>query len=196
MKNGMMMNRSWWFVAGLVGWVALLAGAGAASGAGVIEPVVLPVAAQLQGAPALVDAVERGDDEVVSVLLSNGASPETTDHRSRTLLMLAALNGKPTIVAMLIKLKANANAHADGLTPLIAAAIWGDPEIVTLLIKAGAKINDDAGLHHSTPVSYARVALQAAPAKRPARSARGSLEFAAKPDYEAVIKLLVAAGAK
>lgn len=190
----MVKARGWLFVAGLVGWVALLAGA--ASGAGVVGPVVLPVATQHQGGAALVDAVERGDDEVVSVHLSNGVSPETTDHRGRTLLMLAALNGKSTIVAMLIKLKANANARADGLTPMIAAVIWGDPETVTLLIKAGANVNDDAGLHHSTPISYARVALQAAPAKRPARSARGSLEFAARPDYEAVIKLLVAAGAK
>jgi ankyrin repeat protein len=191
----MVMNRSGLFMAGLVGWVALLPGTWAASGAGVVEPAVQAVAAHPQGAPALVDAVERGDNELVSVLLSKGANPETTDHRGRTLLMLAALHGKPALVAMLIELKANANALADGLTPMIAAAMWGDPETVALLIKAGANVNYDAG-YYSTPISYARTALQVAPAKRPARSAQGALEFAAKADYEAVIRLLVAAGAK
>ncbi|MDR2081990.1 MAG: ankyrin repeat domain-containing protein [Campylobacteraceae bacterium] len=68
------------------------------------------------------------------------------DHKGNSLLMLAAYNGNPETVKMLIDMGADVNLKNDrGQTPLAGVCFKGYLDIVKLLVENGAKIDEDNG---------------------------------------------------
>ena len=108
---------------------------------------------------ALIEAVKRGLSKEVQLLLAQGADPnarEAVPYKPRvddnvsakgpppaiTVLMLAAAQGDPEIVKLLLQKGAQVNGQGEaGFTPLIEAVRSNHPAIVMLLLKSGAKPN-------------------------------------------------------
>jgi hypothetical protein len=83
---------------------------------------------------SLVTAAESGNLERVEQLLRSGISPEQTDARGRTALLIATLRGDVPMVRRLLASGARADVVAeDGDTPLAAARRRGPPELVRML---------------------------------------------------------------
>lgn len=108
-------------------------------------------------------ASEKGQVEVVRLLLDGGARIDTKDDKTRTALMYAAKNGHADVVRVLLSKGANPNARNDypreyfrlhGSSPhtykdnqvsaLMYAAGGGHTEVVSILIAAGARVNAKA----------------------------------------------------
>lgn len=98
-------------------------------------------------------ASELGNIHIVSLLLNNGASPNSISVASP--LYLAAAKGYSEIVSTLINAGADVHfTHEDGLTPLFEAASRGHLKVVELLIEAGANPNS-VDNYENKPISYA-----------------------------------------
>jgi ankyrin repeat protein len=91
-------------------------------------------------------AAKHGHADVVSALLTAGASYEATDADGSKPLLLAAHFGKTTCCEILMAAGADPNLfhpnrrYPDGL-PLIEAAMFGHHEAVTSLLKGGAHVD-------------------------------------------------------
>ncbi len=85
-------------------------------------------------------AVKQGDIEKVKTGLDVGADIEEKNPADgRTALMLAAVQGRAPLVALLIQRGAKIEAQDDdGITPLMWAAFGGSADAVRALKKAGA----------------------------------------------------------
>ncbi|XP_022255135.1 protein TANC2-like [Limulus polyphemus] len=82
--------------------------------------------------------------KVSRLLLLAGANPDyrTSQLNNAPLLVIAAHQGYPDMVSLLLEFGADPNATAsDGLSPLCTASKQGYLEIVCLLLNKGAKIN-------------------------------------------------------
>lgn len=87
-------------------------------------------------------SAERGDTETLNLLLTAGASPNTTDPKGWNALMLATMHGQTGAVRTLIANGADANDKNEaGGTPLMMAAIKGQQEIIQSLLHGGAHVN-------------------------------------------------------
>ena len=97
------------------------------------------------GDTALIFAAKRGYDNILDLLLQEGADPNLRNFKERTPLMEATKRGKANIVTKLLEidsLKKNINAQdKDGDTALIFAAKRGSDDIMDLLLQAGADPN-------------------------------------------------------
>ena len=92
------------------------------------------------GDAALHMVVKRRDMTWVNYLLAKGANPNVEDRDGNTPLILAAAQGFPDAVRVLIEFKANVNArNRAGETPLIKAVQTLNATIVRQLMEAGAK---------------------------------------------------------
>lgn len=90
----------------------------------------------------LTAAVEGKSNEVVSLLLSEGANPNLRDDNGHLPLTLASRDGSSEIVSLLLAAGANvAKKDEFGLPPLHWAAREGHLGIVELLISGGAPVN-------------------------------------------------------
>lgn len=58
-------------------------------------------------APALINAVRNGREEIANFLLENGADPDLTDEFGETALHFAAMNNHPRLVKLLLRYGAN-----------------------------------------------------------------------------------------
>lgn len=88
-------------------------------------------------------AIEKGNPELVALLLKNGADVNAI-HKDGwfTPLFSAVEQGNPEIVALLLKHGADVHAvDQNEFTPLFNAVHKGNSEIVALLIKHGADVN-------------------------------------------------------
>ena len=108
-------------------------------GAGAVLAVVLAVGA----APpqdGLLDAAKRGDADAVRALLEDGADPDFTRGDGLTALHVAAREGYPEIVDLLIGAGAETGAttRIGDYTPLHLAGGAGHAEVVGALLDAGA----------------------------------------------------------
>jgi ankyrin repeat protein len=85
-------------------------------------------------------ACMENDLEMVEILLARGAPVDHLDNMGRTALHLAAQNGNPEMVRLLIDRKADVNvrSHVRPETPRTLAAQGGQAEVVELLLAAGA----------------------------------------------------------
>ena len=94
------------------------------------------------GWPAITGASRDGHQDVVKLLLANGASPDLPSKTtSETALMRAAANGHLHIVDLLLKSGADVNATDNsGFTPLMKAAYAGMKDMVKLLISRGSDV--------------------------------------------------------
>uniref|UniRef100_A0A3B3H857 Uncharacterized protein n=1 Tax=Oryzias latipes TaxID=8090 RepID=A0A3B3H857_ORYLA len=78
-----------------------------------------------------------GKQDIVQLLLTNGADPDATTNSGYTPLHLAAREGHKDIAAALL----DQGANLSGITPLHLAAQEGSVDIVTLLLARGSPIN-------------------------------------------------------
>jgi uncharacterized protein len=99
----------------------------------------------------LIDAVKAGDSASARLRLAAGASADSRDGESTTVLMLAAHAGDLTMVKVLIESGADVNACDErGWSPL-AKAVYnpelkrGFADVVQALIDAGANIESAIG---------------------------------------------------
>lgn len=92
-----------------------------------------------QGYTLLLLATYRGNNEVASYLIDNGANINLTTGFG-TIVMAAIVKKNTAILEKLIAAKADINAADEkGVTPLMLAVQFQQAETVALLLKSGAK---------------------------------------------------------
>ncbi len=93
------------------------------------------------GYNALIAASEYNQEDIVKLLLNNGANVNLTSEHGITPLFVASVNGHENIVKLMLKNGANANfANNRGITPLMEASANGHKNIVELLLNNGADV--------------------------------------------------------
>ncbi|MEX2381696.1 MAG: ankyrin repeat domain-containing protein [Opitutales bacterium] len=101
------------------------------------------------------DYARQGETSELEPMLDAGLSPNLADHKSNSLLMLAAYNGNLETARLLLSRGAEVDHRNDrGQTPLGGVAFKGYPELIDLLIEAGAEVDADNG-GGMTPYLYA-----------------------------------------
>lgn len=172
---------------------------------------------------ALIRAAEHGHTAIVQVLLEAGADVDHVDRSKKTALLHAAYKGHAPVVQALLAFQGDAPAPDDhtttaGETALLLAAKFGQHEVVEVLLAAGAG-TEMVDAVEITPLQYAAEAghaptvelLLAAGAQVNRRTAKGSTALlmaatttvglsplhlrVARPDFPAVVRALVHAGA-
>ena len=101
----------------------------------------------------LVEAVHKGDPQVLERLIKDGADVNARDRNANTPLASAALLGDVPAVRMLLDHGADLNAPGSfGAPPLVLACMAGSPEIVKMLLDKGAdtSFRDILGKNAST----------------------------------------------
>ena len=151
----------------------------------------------------LLNATKLGDDREVAQLVARGMDVNSTDQSGNSLLILAAREDQPKVVAELIRqpgIKLDAR-NAAGDTALMLASLRGHTEIVDQLLKAGASFNSEgwnpllyAAFEGKLPVVELLLAKGASvDALAPNKST--PLMFAARNGHEDVVARLLKAGA-
>ena len=114
-------------------------------------------AAQGDGMTALHWAAQKGDTELVAMLLSAGASVRaTTRLGGYTPMHLASQAGHPRVVAALLAAGSPADVRtATGASPLMLAARSGSVDTATRLIENGADINAKESTYGQTALMVA-----------------------------------------
>lgn len=108
-----------------------------------------------QGRPPLFHAATFGYLEVAQALIDEGARVDYADPSGLTPLMVAALNGPPAMVELLLSKGAPVDVSAGGATPLTEATRKGDPLVLRALLEAGADPNAPMP-DGDAPVCYAQ----------------------------------------
>jgi serine/threonine-protein phosphatase 6 regulatory ankyrin repeat subunit B len=103
------------------------------------------------GRTALYHAADRGHEETVAFLLSQGANVDSTDHIGMTPFMAAAWSGHVGVVKMLLQHMGGQGlnqADREGRTALYCASELGHEETATLLLSQGARVDatDEDGM--------------------------------------------------
>jgi len=157
------------------------------------------------GATPLAGAAQRGQVEVMTFLLANGADPNEQAPGGENPLTFAAGMGKRDCVRILLDKGADAKYSFNGFNAL-SASLWNpDPEIVRMLLAAGADatIESDNGwniLHRlaqqDVPVEIAEI-LVAAGADVNAKNADGDtpLTVACERGRTDLVKYFISKGA-
>jgi ankyrin repeat protein len=115
-------------------------------------------AAQGDGMTALHWAADRGDAQMVEMLVYGGANVAAVTRIGQyTPLHLASRAGNAAVVAALLKAGASASARTtnSGVTPLHLAATAGSAETIALLIDRGADVNAKETEWGQTPLIFA-----------------------------------------
>lgn len=109
------------------------------------------------GETPLIIAAALGSDEIVGILLENGAQINLKDKKqSATALHAAAMKGKVNTARLLLQKGADVNARAhDDLTPLLIAVLAVNGELVKLLVDAGADLEAQDKAHGVTALHIA-----------------------------------------
>lgn len=97
----------------------------------------------------LVDAVLKGDSELVYLMLKKGAIVTGLMRGKDTVLHIAASRGDSSLVRLLVNAGVNVNAEADGVMALHCAAQRGHDEVVRILLENQASVDtplDDPAL--------------------------------------------------
>jgi ankyrin repeat protein len=104
----------------------------------------------------LTAAVKGGNKEVVTLLISSGATIDFTNDDGDTALDIAARSGKKDIVELLLKSGAKIDVgRKDGKTALFLAVEAGKGDVVEPLVAAGAKV--DASFKYAVEHQHERV---------------------------------------
>jgi ankyrin repeat protein len=108
--------------------------------AALLFPLIRRLTAKKTGA-ALIDAINRGDAEMLEKLLARGVPADATnDLLGRTPLIIATMNGHVALVRILLSRGASVSKiDMEGWTAMRYARGFGYTEIVELLAAAGAR---------------------------------------------------------
>ena len=87
----------------------------------------------------LILAVRSGNEDIVSLLLNNGANVGTCDAESLTPLHIAAIKGNTATAMLLVKEGADINAVSCGFTPLNLAEFNDNSEVASYLESIASK---------------------------------------------------------
>lgn len=146
----------------------------------------------------LTTAVSMGDVGLVQMLLDRGASANSKSFGGVTPLQQAARNGNVDIIRLLIKKGAYVNKRSMGQTntPLIDAVSRGHVQAVRVLLDAKADVNIK-----NTPKGLGLLSRMARQRGKTALTiARQKYSYTTNPakkrDYQQIVSMLVAAGAK
>ena len=91
---------------------------------------------------SIIEAANKGNIEVVKLLLKENADVNIQDKNGVTALMLASLNGHTHVVELLLKENADVNIkNKQGMTALNLASLKGHTHVVELLLKKNANVN-------------------------------------------------------
>ena len=97
----------------------------------------------------LVEAVGRGDQHIIKLMMDRGANPQGTDRSGNTAVLAAAAQGNLALARKFADLGSDIDRKGGtGFTPLGIAALNGDVRMVQFLIKSGAQLdtrNDNGG---------------------------------------------------
>ena len=97
------------------------------------------------GDTVLMEAVKRGNAEIVKFLIENGANVNQKNKEGETALMVASEKGKADIVKLLIENKADVHQkNNDNWNALLVACAEGHFEIVDMLVQNGAESGIEA----------------------------------------------------
>jgi ankyrin repeat protein len=112
---------------------------------------------QLDGATALLWAVQWDDLATVKALIGAGANPSIANRTGASPLQLAAINGDAEMLKLLLGAGADANQKLSptGDTALMMAARTGIPEAIQVLLDAGANVNAVETWSNTTPLMWA-----------------------------------------
>ena len=110
------------------------------------------------GDPPLHKAARNGHYELVKLLLTYRADPETLDGNGRTALQQASDRGREDVVILLLENGADPNSkdRRSGFTALHAAAQNGRYRIAEILLEKGADPCAKAIFGEKTPVELAQ----------------------------------------
>lgn len=90
----------------------------------------------------LIKAIEKGQTQIVRILLERGHDVNIKDVGGITALMKASFEGHTEIVSLLLEKGADVNAFDHmGISSLMGASYRGHTEIVSLLLEKGADVN-------------------------------------------------------
>lgn len=93
------------------------------------------------------DFARQNEVDTLSKMIDAGLSPNLTNEKGDSLLMLASYNGSFETAKMLLEKGAEVDKKNDrGQTPLAGVAFKGNLEIVKLLVENGANIDENNGL--------------------------------------------------
>jgi ankyrin repeat protein len=116
------------------------------------------------GETALMIAIKRRDTPWMGFLLQNGADPNLKDGEGNTPLIVAAMNGFPEGVRVLLVSKAQVDGtNGKGETALIKAVHTRDAPSVQLLLQAGADPDRTDNLAGMSARDYAARDIRSGP---------------------------------
>jgi len=117
------------------------------------NPGIVERSSPLSSSTALHEAAAFGQNEVIQILLANGAAIDAERDARRTPLHMAVFHGHVDSVALLASRGANINhlAWRHNNSPLQVAVVNKHPDVVSLLLKLNADrtirdMNDDTAL--------------------------------------------------
>ena len=114
-----------------------------------------------KGATPLFVASASDNEELIRVLVKNGAKVNFQNKQGVTALQTAVVNENVNAVKVLIELGADVNLENEiGYTPLHLGAEGDEVEIVRMLIEAGANLHAMEGVEGGTPL-HRVVSIQA-----------------------------------
>jgi ankyrin repeat protein len=90
---------------------------------------------------ALIEAADKGFDEIVKTLILKGANLEIKDQLGYTALAKAAKNGHLTTLKILINAGAKVNVNPEGRSVLMHVVEKNNMLLSQLIIAAGADVN-------------------------------------------------------
>ena len=149
------------------------------------------------------DAINRGAVARVSDWLRAGGAVDARDAKGRTLLMLAATQGRSAVLEVIIAARATVDAQQSlGMTALMFACFTGEARIAMQLLLAGAdpKAQDTRKLNASNYASLKKHSLLVAildqhgqlPIRPPSLVAAAKLALQAKPPPHLPLQVLEA----